>query len=255
LSRRFPWHGWTQLLLNLLLFFLITYPLHIEVESGAWPNVVSPCIIGIALTGIMCVAGELENPIGDDPCDLNMYEMIHGLEVMVEQVFDLNESQMNHVRRASGELAESFDLGTAKMTEEESKAAPLPPCSFVDFFEWKLLPARTMRYVLHKRDPEATSFEIATLSALRDPDWTGTCENRIPGPRMLARSFANSTVYPEYGHMQVVRTPPDVWRYHVGLRSEHARRVAFIAEQLDSYPLEDIESFAYHVKGAMGAVR
>eukprot|EP00746_Dinoflagellata_sp_MGD_P003561 gnl/MRDRNA2_/MRDRNA2_106905_c0_seq1.p1 gnl/MRDRNA2_/MRDRNA2_106905_c0~~gnl/MRDRNA2_/MRDRNA2_106905_c0_seq1.p1 ORF type:complete len:549 (+),score=59.69 gnl/MRDRNA2_/MRDRNA2_106905_c0_seq1:94-1740(+) len=242
---------YTYLCYNLMTFFLLTYPLHIEMSGGTWANVVSPGIIGIALTGIMCVAGELENPIGDDPCDLNLLEMIHGLEVEIEQIFDLSETQMDHVRRSAGELAESFDLGTAKATQEESKPVPLEACAFVDFFEWKLLPARTLRYVLHKRDPEDTASLYSTLSAFRDPDWTGTCENRVPGPRLLARNFANSTPG-HYGHIEVAKTPPNIWRYHIGLRSEHARRVAFVAEQLDSYPIEEIQSFAYHLKGAMG---
>ena len=73
-----------NLVKTLLVFFLGSFPFVLNPSKGWYANVVVPTLVAFALLGVDAISSELENPFGDDPNDLDVLEMIHGLESEVK---------------------------------------------------------------------------------------------------------------------------------------------------------------------------
>merc|ERR1719401_3090288 len=74
----------------LLVCFLVVTPLVIEWERGIFANVFLPTAVAMSLLGIDSIAGELENPFGDDANDLDMTRAIGNLEADCLQMLKLS---------------------------------------------------------------------------------------------------------------------------------------------------------------------
>lgn len=183
-----------QLCKLLLLLFILSYPLSIDLGNGIWSNIIIPTVLAMALLGFEIVADVLENPVGDDTADISLYELIHSFEVEVSHMFDLSEKHDYDVQKSWMELGDCFEMGDG--------AKLLHPCGrgksrrcFTDFFEWRHLPNQTIEYILmqssdvssvhryacipvdeHGEDPRVGSdnkdvFIIRRHVALKSPDF------------------------------------------------------------------------------------
>eukprot|EP00811_Abedinium_folium_P023784 NODE_3342_length_2050_cov_4.963599.p1 GENE.NODE_3342_length_2050_cov_4.963599~~NODE_3342_length_2050_cov_4.963599.p1 ORF type:complete len:539 (+),score=172.17 NODE_3342_length_2050_cov_4.963599:177-1793(+) len=79
--------GYLQHCKGLFMIFFLTYPLAMKTSNGWWENIVSPCLLMISLYGIESISDRMENPLGDDICNINVLEMIHRLEIRAAEVF------------------------------------------------------------------------------------------------------------------------------------------------------------------------
>merc|ERR1719375_946227 len=75
----------------LFLIFSIAFPLSMETSKGFFFNIGLPLMIFWAIMGFEVLAASLENPLGNDEVDMNLFEKIHSLEVNAEQIFDATE--------------------------------------------------------------------------------------------------------------------------------------------------------------------
>lgn len=145
---------------GLLLIFAVSYPLCMSLQNGLWGNVVVPTFLVVGLLGFEVVADMLENPVGDDACDLNYYEMIHGLEVEAKQLFDLSEADKNEIEKSWQDLGHAFGLTSKEHLDDGSKKlAARPKYSFDNFFEWVRLPTHTLKYVMAQQSKMETVQE------------------------------------------------------------------------------------------------
>jgi hypothetical protein len=94
----------------LFILFVILYPLTTRPDEGFWANVISPCIIFTALLGIEVLADQLENPLGDDVVDMNIYEMIHDMEARASQIFAFAETHRHDLQVAQLKPLEAMGL-------------------------------------------------------------------------------------------------------------------------------------------------
>lgn len=154
-----------QLCKMLLLVFIITYPIGIHLNHGIWGNVVIPWILSMSLWGFQVVADFMENPMGDDPADISLYELIHEFEVEVQAMFDLSVRDHAQVVQSWRGLADHFGLGLGSphlcpASGGGGGAVVCPsgsgaeaefgqrPARFTDFFVWAPLPKGTVRYII-----------------------------------------------------------------------------------------------------------
>eukprot|EP00747_Dinoflagellata_sp_TGD_P164837 gnl/TRDRNA2_/TRDRNA2_185323_c0_seq1.p1 gnl/TRDRNA2_/TRDRNA2_185323_c0~~gnl/TRDRNA2_/TRDRNA2_185323_c0_seq1.p1 ORF type:complete len:651 (+),score=119.11 gnl/TRDRNA2_/TRDRNA2_185323_c0_seq1:137-2089(+) len=132
----------------LFLVFVLYYPLHLPHELGIWANVVSPCLIFMALLGFEILADALENPLGDDTADLNVMSMIHDLEVRTQIAFVLGSRHRGRLREASmcpyeimrhGRKGVDVNSSLLRATIPQDREMD-PACSFQTHFRWMKIP-------------------------------------------------------------------------------------------------------------------
>lgn len=152
-----------QLCKMLVLFFILFYPFSIDLAHGIWGNVIVPCILAMALLGFEIVADYMENPMGDDPADISLYELIHEFEVEVQAMFDLTERDHLKVMDSWRSLANHFDLGggSSHLIGDKSYLEPVQR-PFTDFFEWIQLPEATVRYILTQSSEASSVHKYAS---------------------------------------------------------------------------------------------
>lgn len=75
----------------LFLLFAIAFPLSVDCSKGPVHNIFLPLVIFWAITGFEVLSASLENPLGNDEVDMNLYEKIHSLEVNAEEIFNATE--------------------------------------------------------------------------------------------------------------------------------------------------------------------
>eukprot|EP00928_Gymnodinium_smaydae_P046462 TRINITY_DN3095_c0_g1_i1.p1 TRINITY_DN3095_c0_g1~~TRINITY_DN3095_c0_g1_i1.p1 ORF type:complete len:556 (+),score=128.15 TRINITY_DN3095_c0_g1_i1:29-1696(+) len=141
-----------QLCRSFMIAFLCLYPWSIHLEHGIWGNVVVPTILAMALLGFDIVSAMLENPLSDDPSSLSLEEMLHELELSLQTLFDLSETDAEAVNCSWDDLGSALGLQEAKTAPEGGRSAPAPGkvYRFADFFEWSQLPTPTLKRMYSK---------------------------------------------------------------------------------------------------------
>jgi len=64
----------------LLLLFNCTFPMDVHPEHGISANIVMPLLMALMFHGIDCIACELDDPYGDDHCDVKLLTPLHQVE-------------------------------------------------------------------------------------------------------------------------------------------------------------------------------
>ncbi len=80
---------YANLMRTLMLVFLFSMPFFIDYRLGWFVNTVIPLVMSLALLGIDAIGTELENPFGDDANDLDIDELIHGVECEAMELLTL----------------------------------------------------------------------------------------------------------------------------------------------------------------------
>merc|ERR1719162_2240906 len=75
----------------LFFVFAVVFPMSMDTSKGLFDNVMLPLMIFWAIMGFEVLSGLLENPLGNDEVDMNLYEKVHSLEVNAEQIFNATE--------------------------------------------------------------------------------------------------------------------------------------------------------------------
>lgn len=176
----------------LFLVFVLMYPFTVSINKGFWGNVVFPSMLTFGLLGFEIIAQDLENPIGDDPVDLNICEMIHDLEVRTHETFNLTSKHHLQSRAATvyplkslgvfdEQLAVHADeLELARRTREQIGHHQC----FRAHFAWSPVPPHIFMYCLEKE------FGLGIFGFLRTQRATAT---KVVKQVMAARQ-ANSPV-------------------------------------------------------------
>jgi hypothetical protein len=145
----------------LFIIFVIVYPLSIDLSRGLVVNTLLPLVLYWAIRGFQILSKRLEDPMGNDETDLNLYEKLHSLEVSAEHAFDLSADAEGDVRRAL-QWTENW------VTTGEDIAVPSRPArprkedkSFRCFFRWMPIPTLMMREMMDSHG------DVEVLHALR----------------------------------------------------------------------------------------
>jgi hypothetical protein len=162
----------------LLLCLLMIHPLLVNPAEGVVANVVIPVILGMALVGFTLISEVFDNPFGMDDCDYSVCQMIHSLEVSLENMFNTSEHSYEDISEDWSAL--QTDLGlrhdmkktterTAEYSRRSSWGQPAAPsqCRFDHFFEW--LPSPT--WVLHMNIKRGSSLATIMKPRLRMMDY------------------------------------------------------------------------------------
>jgi len=64
----------------LLLLFNFTFPLEVHPDHGVFANIIMPLLMALMFHGIDCIASELDDPYGDDHCDVKLVTPLHQVE-------------------------------------------------------------------------------------------------------------------------------------------------------------------------------
>eukprot|EP00929_Paragymnodinium_shiwhaense_P105424 TRINITY_DN7043_c0_g1_i1.p1 TRINITY_DN7043_c0_g1~~TRINITY_DN7043_c0_g1_i1.p1 ORF type:complete len:553 (+),score=117.82 TRINITY_DN7043_c0_g1_i1:181-1839(+) len=159
-----------QLCKILLLMFIMTYPLSMDLSDGIWGNVFIPCLLSMGLCGIELVADMLQNPFGDNTTDLNLLETIHSLEMRCQTIFDLSEAHGRDITSSWTGLEERLNIAqTSKRSSEKLLSGTdgtdsLTPYGFMQFFNWHPLPAQTVKYVIERSYNDRDIYFASTFS-------------------------------------------------------------------------------------------
>jgi len=157
---------YVQLCKVLLLVFILSYPLSIDLNHGIWGNVVVPVILAVTLMGFENVADFLENPLGDDSADISVYECIHEFEVEVQSLFNASQVYRQSIVASWSELGHNLGvpLGCGLLSQP-THSTPRP--GFNSFFEWSVLPADVISYVIDQTSDAGRVNMRALMRALR----------------------------------------------------------------------------------------
>lgn len=138
------------------LFFVIVYPLIMDLSKGFWANVVVPNVIFFSLLGFETLADQLENPLGNDHIDVNVLQMMHSLDLSANAAFRVEEGARKKLR-ANAAKAERYWAGRAtkldvQLSGEEAEEGPLGGDAarigrFSTFFRWEPLPHLVQGYL------------------------------------------------------------------------------------------------------------
>jgi hypothetical protein len=132
----------------LFIIFVIAHPLSMDASSGFCVNVVLSLTLFWAIRGFQVLSKRLENPMGNDEADLNLYDKLHSLEVSAEHAFDISADTTSDIR------------GSLRWTEQwvatgqTSPVAPPPlqPCkktrTFRNYFRWMPIPTIMLRHMM-----------------------------------------------------------------------------------------------------------
>lgn len=208
---------------GLLVIFACSYPLTIDWKNGLWGNVVVPTFLVMALLGFEIVADMLENPVGDDACDLNYYEMIHNLEVEAKTIFDLSENSRGEVEKSWQDLGSAIGLTSKEdVDKDRKKLAARPKYTFDCFFEWMRLPKHTIKYVIVQQSRMETVQESYFLynPGSDDDTWRQTLAKFI-GWSNVKLPKRNNRSRLRYSTVELKALAEDVFllTHHVALKS------------------------------------
>mmetsp|Transcript_132 Transcript_132/g.291 ORF Transcript_132/g.291 Transcript_132/m.291 type:complete len:567 (-) Transcript_132:52-1752(-) len=137
-----------QLSKLLVLLFMLTFPLAINLDHGIWSNVVVPTLLGSALAGFEIVAASMENPLGDEAADMSLYEMIHEFEVECQATFELSVRDHDSIVQSWEHLGEHLGLADGAKLISKKKQNAHKAYTFDQFFEWSTLPRATVQYIM-----------------------------------------------------------------------------------------------------------
>eukprot|EP00928_Gymnodinium_smaydae_P031138 TRINITY_DN22958_c1_g1_i4.p1 TRINITY_DN22958_c1_g1~~TRINITY_DN22958_c1_g1_i4.p1 ORF type:complete len:273 (+),score=43.26 TRINITY_DN22958_c1_g1_i4:639-1457(+) len=131
---------------TLLFLFGFIYPLSINPGDGLMDNIFMPVFIFWALLGIEIVGELMENPLGHDETDLDLFTWIHTMEVKAKYAFDVTEAYSLQIERSFWKPLEDFHLSA----EPPYMPRPARPRtsdlelrtdnSFETYFEWLPIP-------------------------------------------------------------------------------------------------------------------
>lgn len=136
------------------LFFVIVYPLIMDLSKGFWANVVVPVVIFFSLLGFETLADQLENPLGNDHIDVNVLQMMHSLDISANAIFRVEEGARRKLQ-ANMATAERYWAGQATKLDVHLAADPEEGLSvdtarigrFSTFFRWEPLPHLMQGYL------------------------------------------------------------------------------------------------------------
>lgn len=140
----------------LFLLFSFAFPSSMDVELGLVYNICLPLVIFWAIMGFEVLSGMLENPLGNDEVDMNLYEKIHSLEVNAEKIFDVTEQYQAPLFHAL-ERTENLIMGEAEaeacrehVHQDPAREGPRKPTvrkpaadpakMFRTYFQWAPMP-------------------------------------------------------------------------------------------------------------------
>lgn len=150
----------------LFLVFALAFPLSMDVDAGVLCNIVLPVVIFWAIMGFEVLSASLENPLGNDEVDMNLFEKIHSLEVNAEQIFDATGVYEDSLKMAltrteglvMGTGAKSF--GSAP-TKDFAEPKPEFRGTFRTYFRWSPIPTAVLSDLL------SSHGEVESLHSLR----------------------------------------------------------------------------------------
>lgn len=182
----------------LFFIFSMAFPLSIDPSAGAVDNIVLPMVIFWAIMGFEVLSAALENPLGNDEVDMNLFERIHSLEVNAEAIFDATElhgSSLNDaLERTEGmvmgmgaEAAETTATKGSPMSESEQVSR-----TFRTYFKWVPMPTMVLSDLLESHG------EVGALHSLRLSFRYMCCGSSIR--KMLRRTLNR----PQDGHAYVM---------------------------------------------------
>jgi len=129
----------------LFLIFSVVFPMSMDTSKGFFDNVLLPLMIFWAIMGFEMLSGVLENPLGNDETDMNIYEKIHTLEVNAEQIFNSTECLKPGLHYALHKT-ENIVLGERHPPPHPTvRSHALDPTkSFRSYFRWVPLPTTVL---------------------------------------------------------------------------------------------------------------
>jgi len=136
----------------LFLIFAIAFPMSMDTSKGLIDNVLLPLVIFWAIIGFEILSGLLENPMGSDETDMNLYEKIQSLEVNSELVFNATEchrASLHHAllrtedlvlgtqpdKTAQRDFVHSHKSDTRRAFRSYFRWVPLPTLILVDILD------------------------------------------------------------------------------------------------------------------------
>jgi len=152
---------------TLFLIFSMAFPLSMDPSRGAIYCIVLPMVIFWAIMGFEVLSAGLENPLGNDEVDMNLFEKIHSLEVNAEAIFDTTElhgASLNDalertegmVMGMGGEGAETKATKDGPMSESDQVSR-----TFRTYFRWVPMPTMVLSDMLESHG------EVEDLHSLR----------------------------------------------------------------------------------------
>lgn len=132
----------------LFVIFVIANPLSIDSTRGWIVNVLLPVVLFWAIRGFQILSKRLENPLGNDEADLNLYDRLASCEINAEHAFNLSADNDGDIRHALSWTEQWVVTGTTP-----SAASGPPPLrkneqSFRSFFRWTPVPTLMLRALL-----------------------------------------------------------------------------------------------------------
>lgn len=145
----------------LLLIFGMCYPMSINPTDGLMDNVMMPLFIVWSMLGFEFIAEQLENPLGDDDADINLWDHLHNLEVYCKQAFDNSEMSLFPMKSVLYNIAEDFDMDVAReiskqMPDEETTGGR----KFETYFSWLPLPSLLSSHLVDNHGQARLLHEI-----------------------------------------------------------------------------------------------
>ncbi|CAJ1338720.1 unnamed protein product [Effrenium voratum] len=105
--------------------------------GSVFDNIVFPFVVYWAMLGLERLAEMMENPVGDDDTDINLYQQLHQLEVGIQASFELCERERGPLRRVFARISPNCP----DFVKERKKCLNVsPPFHFEDYFCWLPLP-------------------------------------------------------------------------------------------------------------------
>ncbi|CAJ1382886.1 unnamed protein product [Effrenium voratum] len=125
----------------IVVLFSIMWPLVTELGEenlgSVFDNIVFPFVVYWAMLGLERLAEMMENPVGDDDTDINLYQQLHQLEVGIQASFELCERERGPLRRVFARISPNCP----DFVKERKKCLNVsPPFHFEDYFCWLPLP-------------------------------------------------------------------------------------------------------------------
>jgi len=129
----------------LFVIFVVANPLSIDSTKGWFVNVVLPVVLFWAIRGFQILSKRLENPLGNDEADLNLYDKLASCEVNAEHAFNLTADTYGDIRNALQWTEQWVVTG-----ETPPVASGPPPLrkkekSFRCYFRWTPIPTLMLK--------------------------------------------------------------------------------------------------------------
>lgn len=124
----------------LLMILALSIPLVVDPQAGMIDNILMPFLIFWALMGFEVLAEMMENPMGDHESDLNLLQLIHGVEVHAKHAFDTTTLHRSSTRLALRRPLKDFgmDAGASALVVSQERTRPSP--AFDTYFWWRPIP-------------------------------------------------------------------------------------------------------------------